>query len=100
MKRNSKSSWHLPQPIQTYNKNKRRLTRRKQPLRGKRPSQLNKPSKPKQTQPYKVRASPFRLVLERTIQRGVVTQNSSPPLNMPHPPQSSVIHPFPLPVLP
>ena len=66
----------------------------------KRPRQLNKPSRPKQTQPYKVRASPFCLVLERTIQRGVVTQNSSPPLNMPHPPQSSEIQPFPLPVLP
>ena len=28
------------------------------------------------------------------------TQSSSPPLNMPHPPQSSEIQPFPLPVLP
>ena len=47
-----------------------------------------------------VRVNPIRPVLERTIQRGVETRNSSPPLNMPHPPQSSEIQPFPLPVLP
>ena len=37
----------------------------------------------------KLKSSPLRLVLERTNLRGVVTQNSSPPLNMPHLPQSS-----------
>ena len=99
MKRNSKGSWHLPQPIQTYN-NKRRLIWLQQPLRDlDSPISLLGLNRHNLTG-LKVRASPFRLVLEWTIQRGVVTRNSSPPLNMPHPPQSSESQPFQLPVLP
>ena len=48
----------------------------------------------------KLKPSPLRLVLERTILRGVVTRDSSPPLNMPCVPQSSESQAFPLPVLP
>ena len=36
----------------------------------------------------------------RTILRGVVTQSSSPTLNIPRLPQSSETQPFPLPILP
>ena len=39
-------------------------------------------------------------VLGRTFLRGVLTQSSSPPLNMPRLPQSSESQPFPLPILP
>ena len=43
--------------------------------------------------------SPLRPVQGRTFLRGVVTQSSSPPLNMPRLPQSSESQPFPLPIL-
>ena len=46
------------------------------PTAFKRPRQPNKPSRPKQTQPFRAKSqsqSPFRPVLERTIQRVVVT---------------------------
>ena len=66
----------------------------------KRPRQPNKPSRPKQTQPLGLKVSHICPVLERTFQRGVETRNSSAPLNMPHPPQSSEIQPFLLHVLP
>ena len=99
MKHNSKGFWHLPQPIQTYNNNQRWLLRLQQPLRDlDSPISLLGLNRHSLTG-LKVRASPFHLVLERTIQRGVVTPNSSPPLNMPHSPQSSEIQRFPLPVL-
>ena len=48
----------------------------------------------------KLNLSPLRPVQGRTFLRGVVTQSSSPPLNMPRLPQSSESHPFPLPILP
>ena len=48
----------------------------------------------------KLRPSPLRPVLERTLIRGAVTPNSSPPLNKPHPSQSSECQPFPLPIFP
>ena len=48
----------------------------------------------------KLKPIPLRLVLERTILRGEVTQDSSPPLNKTLLPQSSESQPFPLPILP
>ena len=48
----------------------------------------------------KLRPSPLRPVQERTLIRGAVTPNSSPPLNKPHPPQSSESQPFSVPILP
>ena len=49
----------------------------------------------------KLKPSPLRLVLERTILRGIVTRDNSPPLNRPLlPQQSSESQPFPLPILP
>ena len=44
--------------------------------------------------------SPICPVQRRTFLRGVATKSSSPPLNMPHLPQSSESQPFPLPVMP
>ena len=43
--------------------------------------------------------SPIRPVQRRAILRGVATQSSSPPLNMPRLPQSSESQCFPLPIL-
>ena len=48
----------------------------------------------------KLTLNPLRPILRRIFVRGVVTPNSSPPLNMPRLPQSSESQPFPLPVLP
>ena len=65
------------------------------------PKLPNKSSRPKQSQTgLKLRPSPLCTVLERTFIRGVVTPTCSPPLNKPHPPQSSKSQPFPLPILP
>ena len=47
----------------------------------------------------KLKRSPLCPVLERTILKGVVTGDNSPPLNRPHLPQSSESQPFPLPIL-
>ena len=47
-----------------------------------------------------LKPSPLRPVLERPTLRGVVTRDSSPPLNKPLLPQSSESQPFPLPILP
>ena len=60
------------------------------------------PSRTKQTQPFRPkRVSPIHLLIGKTILRGMETRNSSlRTLNMPLPPQSSEIQPFPLPILP
>ena len=41
-----------------------------------------------------IKLNPLRPILRRIFHRGVVTPNSSPPLNMPCPPQSSEANPF------
>ena len=48
----------------------------------------------------KLRPNPLCPVLERTLIRGAVNPSSYPPLNKPHPPQSSESQPFPMPILP
>ena len=48
----------------------------------------------------KHRFNPLRQVIKRISPRGLVTPDSSPPLNLPLPPQSSKSHPFPLTILP
>ena len=88
-KASNKGSWRLPQPTQTYNNNKRWLIRLQQ--RSRDLDSLNRRS----LTSLKVRVSPVRPILERTIQRGVETRNSTPPLNkLPHPPQNSEIQPL------
>ena len=66
------------------------------------PKQPNKPSRPKQTQPYRPKTQTQSLASSTRKdflkKSRVVTPNSSPPLNLP--PQSSESQPFPLPVLP
>ena len=62
----------------------------------------NKQSRPKQTQPYRPKTQTQTIMTSNRkdfIKRSS-TPNSSPPLNLPLPPQSSESQPFPLPVLP
>ena len=82
MKRNSRDSLLLPHPILMYT-NRRHLIRLQERLRDldSRASLLDQ-NRANRTG-LKLKASPLRLVLERTFPRGAVTRNSSSPLNMP-----------------
>ena len=86
--------------MQIFNSNKNHHTRLQDRLRNldSRPNltDLNRTNRTGQ----KLIHSPVCPVQGRSFLRGVATQSSSPPLNMPHLPQSSESQPFPLPVLP